>query len=80
MLHCKQTLIYAAQRMENDKLLADYHVPPVCSLHRILITCGTGVIKTCPELLLMQGCQTMIAIETAKLVLGKPDPDSAYWN
>lgn len=27
-----------------------------------------------------QGCQAMIAIETAKVVLGKPDPDSAYWN
>lgn len=27
-----------------------------------------------------QGCQTMIAIETAKLKLGKPDRESAYWN
>jgi hypothetical protein len=27
-----------------------------------------------------QGCKCMIAIEGAKLELGKPDPDSAYWN
>ena len=27
-----------------------------------------------------QGCKCLIAIERAKLVLGKPDPDSAYWN
>jgi hypothetical protein len=33
MLHHKQTLIYAGQRMEDDKLLEDYHVPPVCTLH-----------------------------------------------
>ncbi|KAK9868786.1 hypothetical protein WJX84_008270 [Apatococcus fuscideae] len=26
------------------------------------------------------GCSVMIAIETAKLLSGKPDPDSAYWN
>ena len=26
------------------------------------------------------GCKCLIAIERAKLVLGKPDPDSAYWN
>ncbi|EFN54501.1 hypothetical protein CHLNCDRAFT_135209 [Chlorella variabilis] len=26
------------------------------------------------------GCQCLIAIERAKLILGKPDPDSAYWN
>jgi hypothetical protein len=28
----------------------------------------------------VQGCKVLIAIERAKLVLGKPDPDSAYWN
>ena len=28
----------------------------------------------------LQGCKCMIAIEQAKLDLGKPDPDSAYWN
>lgn len=27
-----------------------------------------------------QGCKCLIAIEKAKLELGKPDPDSAYWN
>ena len=27
-----------------------------------------------------QGCKTLIAIERAKLELGKPDRDSAYWN
>lgn len=27
-----------------------------------------------------QGCKCLIAIERAKLELGKPDPDSAYWN
>lgn len=26
------------------------------------------------------GCKCMIAIEGEKLKLGKPDPDSAYWN
>ncbi len=26
------------------------------------------------------GCQCLIAIERAKLDLGKPDPDAAYWN
>ncbi|KAL4432226.1 hypothetical protein ABPG77_005988 [Micractinium sp. CCAP 211/92] len=26
------------------------------------------------------GCKCLIAIEKAKLELGKPDPDSAYWN
>ena len=26
------------------------------------------------------GCKCLIAIERAKLELGKPDPDSAYWN
>jgi hypothetical protein len=26
------------------------------------------------------GCQTLIAIERAKLTLGKPEIDSAYWN
>ena len=25
-----QTLIFAGQHMENDKLMSDYHVPPVC--------------------------------------------------
>ncbi len=29
---------------------------------------------------MLQGCQVMIAIETAKLKMGKPDPDSAFWN
>ena len=47
-------LIYAGQRMENDKTLESYHVPP--------------------------GCKCLIAIEKAKLELGKPDKDSAYWN
>jgi len=28
----------------------------------------------------VQGCKCLIAIERAKLLLGKPDPDSAYWN
>lgn len=28
----------------------------------------------------LQGCKCLIAIERAKLELGKPDPDSAYWN
>jgi hypothetical protein len=28
----------------------------------------------------VQGCKVLIAIERAKLILGKPDPDSAYWN
>lgn len=27
-----------------------------------------------------QGCKCLIAIERAKLELGRPDPDSAYWN
>lgn len=47
-------LIYAGQRMEDDKKLANYFVPP--------------------------GCKCLIAIERAKLELGKPDRDSAYWN
>jgi hypothetical protein len=47
-------LLYAGQRMANEKKLAEYHVPP--------------------------GCKCLIAIEGAKLKLGKPDPDSAYWN
>ena len=77
-----QTLIYAGQHMENDKPLMGYHVPPVRSqstsyakeLKEHEIEAVTQLISCA------QGCQTMIAIETAKLVLGKPDPDSAYWN
>ncbi len=26
------------------------------------------------------GCQCLIAVERAKLLLGKPDPDAAFWN
>ncbi|GFH06611.1 uncharacterized protein HaLaN_01271 [Haematococcus lacustris] len=26
------------------------------------------------------GCQCLIAIERAKLRMGKPDPDAAFWN
>lgn len=28
----------------------------------------------------LQGCKVMIAIERARLELGKPEIDSAYWN
>jgi hypothetical protein len=38
------------------------------------------VIESLPNHILLQGCKCMIAIEQAKLDLGKPDPDSAYWN
>ena len=45
-----QTLMYACQRMDNDKLLRDYHVPPVssstgsCTLHyAVQLTACTGV-------------------------------------
>lgn len=39
------------------------------------VTPATASLLRC-----FQGCKCLIAIERAKLELGKPDPDSAYWN
>ena len=90
-----QTLIFAGQHMANDRQLSEYYVPPVsCAAMSLVDSTALRPGSCCcvalhrhdklfqPLVLLhlMQGCQTMIAIETAKLVLGKPDPDSAYWN
>lgn len=78
--------------MADSQQLADYHVPPVgggwldANTPR-WCTCPAAVARhaappaadgACAQLL--QGCQCLIAIERAKLILGKPDPDSAYWN
>lgn len=37
--HVLQTLLYACQRMADDKLLRDYHVPPVSSPHTLKLAC-----------------------------------------
>jgi hypothetical protein len=85
-------LIYAGQRMANDRALAEYHVPPVggrsaegaqgvwCGRRGQHPSTSTAAQATrCPRRA-VQGCKCLIAIERAKLELGKPDPDSAYWN
>lgn len=83
-----QTLIYAGQHMADDRQLMEYHVPPVgaaCTCDCCSDTLPGALPparqqQDCLCDLLVQGCQTMIAIETAKLKLGKPDRESAYWN
>ena len=36
--------------------------------------------KTMKDYHVPPGCQCLIAIERAKMELGKPEVDSAYWN
>lgn len=76
--------------MADDRQLMEYHVPPVGRLQcrkrqymHITVTVvhsHSNLHRKTSRLMCLQGCQTMIAIETAKLKLGKPDRDSAYWN
>ena len=78
-------LIYAGQAMEDARTLAQYHVPPVSRRVRfgsgVLLAASTRPSSAAPAPLEWhQGCKTLIAIERAKLLLGKPDRDSAYWN
>jgi len=91
-----QELLYAMERMADDKTLAHYHVPPVRGGGRYLLTAGlrpllhlsrpypSASFSTLPHPLptrqTQQGCKVMLAIERAKLDSGLPDPDSAYWN
>ena len=78
-----QTLIYAGQPMANDKKLAEYRVPPVREREK-----GGGGSRqfffcvfwfTPPPPLSSQGCQALIAIETARLT-APHDPDSPFWD
>ena len=79
----RQTLIYAGQPMANDKKLAEYRVPPVREREK-----GGGGSRqfffcvfwfTPPPPLSSQGCQALIAIETARLT-APHDPDSPFWD
>lgn len=78
-------LIYAGQRMDNEKTLASYHVPPVRTLS-VLFLSKKRLLPARPDVVfslsksVVQGCKCLIAIEGKKLELKKPDPDSAYWN
>lgn len=87
-----QELMYAGERLADDeRTMASYHVPPVgwvgsdgvdpprASTCLVLPT-PPLTPSPLPPLCPMQGCQCLIAIERAKLLSGKPDPDSAYWN
>lgn len=79
-----QTLIYAGQPLDNDKQLADYGVPPV----RACMCVCFGRDAAAAALLLShpsppfpslpQGCQALIAIETARLT-APHDADSPFW-
>lgn len=81
-------LIYAGQLMADELPLRDYHVPPVRRRHpspfhtRQRARSLARVTRSHTEAIRShaQGCKTMIAIDKRKLIAGRPDADSAYWN
>lgn len=78
-------LIYAGQLMADELPLRDYHVPPVRRPSPFLLANARNRHAftrwhTEAVWLHAQGCKTMIAIDKRKLIAGRPDADSAYWN
>lgn len=75
-----QTLIYAGQALDNDKRLADYGVPPVRVGEGVWQARRSASLSLSPSSLPpAQGCQALIAIETARLT-APHDADSPFWD